>query len=527
MNHIRTISMLLLVLLGISAAAQTRNVTGKVTSSEGNAALGDVTVRLKGGIATTQTNADGVFSIEVTSNSSDILIFSHPDHDEAEVNLGGKNAIDVTLTGNVRYNQYGVKVSRRPLFTEERNGILVFESRDSKYKLWFDARVQIDGQVFFGEVMNPIGNGVGVRRARFAIKTEFAKHWYAELDMDIANSMLELKDAYLQYTFTNGPSIKAGNFKESYSMEATTTSRYLTFMERPMAVNAFAPSRHIGLAATYHYKWLVGFGGVYFRAVDDIEESTFSQDNNKDFGLDEGYSFTGKLVLLPLWKDAKKGIHLGVAGSYRTPMTDVEVPGTIRYSTRSLSNINRKKYIDTDLIGDYDHTVLGGLELAAYNKNFRLQGEYLWNNVHRKNGLETLKYNGWYAMASWLIGGGKYNYDKEDAEFTQVDRGRKWGDLELALRYDYLDMNNSMTTLMSGAGEGYTVGLNFYANNNIKIMVNYSYLKHDRYANGKGKLFVGHDAKGELTTNPELVVEDQGKAGERYHQLGLRFEVDF
>ena len=57
--------------------------------------------------------------------------------------------------------------------------------------------------------------------------------------------------------------------------------------------------------------------------------------------------------------------------------------------------------------------------------------------------------------------------------------------------------------------------------------MNYSYLDHDRYANGKAKLFVGTDINGNLTKVPSDVVEAKGKAGEDYGQLQFRIEIDF
>jgi len=526
----KKIILLSILVIGLSATglfAQSRIVSGSVKSSEDGRAIKDVSVRLKGALTNSQTNEMGMYSIEVYPNSTDILIFSHEDHDEIEVYLNGKTIMDIELKSNVRFNQYGIKVNRNPLFAEERNGILVLESPKDDYRLWFDIRVQVDGAMFFGKPLNPIGNGVSVRRARFATKVEFAKNWYAELDMDIANSEIEMKDAYLTYTFRNGLEMKVGNYKESVSMESTTTSRYLTFLERPMAVNTFAPSRHIGLSARYSKNWFLALGGVYFQAVDDLEGRIFSKDNNKDFGTDEGVSWTGRLVGMPFYNDNDKGLHFGVSGSYRTPKTDAEVPGTVRYSTRSLSSINRKKYMDTDLIGNIAYTTITGFEGAAYYNNLRLQGEYLMSSVHRKNDLPTERFDGFYAFGSWLIFGGKYNYNTSEGEFTQVARGKKWGDIELAFRYDYLSLNSDFDKIMGGAGEGYTLGLNFYANNNVKIMLNYSYLNHDRYASGKNKLFVGYDEAGNLTQNPKLVADEMGKAGEDYHMVAIRFEVDF
>lgn len=526
----KKIILLVALIFGFTAQgliAQSRQVSGTVKSSLDGSPLKDVSVRLKGAVNATQTTEMGAYTIDVYPNSSDILIFNHADHDEIEVFLNGKTSMDIELKSNIRYNQYGVKVNRNSLFAEERNGILVLESFNDDYRVWFDIRVQADGAMFFGQPMNPIGNGTAIRRARFAAKVEFAKNWYAEFDMDIANSELELKDAYLSYTFNNGIELKVGNYKESVSMESTTTSRYLTFMERPMAVNTFAPSRHIGFSARYAKNWLLALGGVYFQAVDDIEERTFSKDNNKDYGTDEGVSWTGRLVAIPFYSDVNKGLHFGVSGSYRTPKSDAEVPGTLRYDTRSLSSINRKKYIDTDLIGNVDFSTITGFEAAAYHKNLRLQGEYLMSSVHRKNDLPTENFDGFYVFGSYLIFGGKYNYNTNEGEFTQVARGKKWGDVEVAFRYDYLSLNSGFDKIMGGSGEGYTLGLNFYANNNVKIMLNYSYLNHDRYASGKNKLFVGYDLNGELTRNPKLVADEMGKAGEDYHMVGIRFEVDF
>lgn len=53
------------------------------------------------------------------------------------------------------------------------------------------------------------------------------------------------------------------------------------------------------------------------------------------------------------------------------------------------------------------------------------------------------------------------------------------------------------------------------------------YSNNDRYANGKGKLFVGYDVDGNPTKDPTMVSDASGKAGVDYHMLGIRFEIDF
>lgn len=441
--------------------------------------------------------------------------------------LAGWNKLSAQESDTLRYNQYGVPVSRIPLWVELRGGILVFESADQTHRVWYDARVQFDGAVFAGEKYNDIGNGVSIRRARLAMKTLFQKQWYAEIDLDFANSQLELKDAYLMYLPNDQWFVKAGNFKEAFSIESTTTSRYLTFIERPNVVSAFAPSRHLGMALGFRRGWFLGIAGLHFQDIGGLEERTVSEDKNKDFGTDEGYSFTGKAVIMPFTGKSGYGLHFGAAASYRTPTTDSEITGGIRYSTRSLSSINRKRYLDTDVITHVHHYLLSGFEWAGYYKNFRFQGEYMMSDVSRKYNLGDEHFNGFYVMASCMLFGGNYRYNPAEGEFTQPGRGRTWGDIELAARYDFTDLNSRMESVMGGAGEGYTAGINFYVNDNIKLMLNYAFLNHDRYANGKGKLNVGTDSQGQLTANPRDVTEAEGEAGNDFHMVSLRIEVDF
>ena len=94
-------------------------------------------------------------------------------------------------------DQYGNKVDVKEVTASDRDGILVFESKDKDYKFWFDSRVQVDFGHYFGaqEWADPIGSGASIRRARFAVKTQITPDWYGEVDMELANGSFELKDA--------------------------------------------------------------------------------------------------------------------------------------------------------------------------------------------------------------------------------------------------------------------------------------------------------------------------------------------
>ena len=230
-----------------------------------------------------------------------------------------------TKTG-VKYNQYAVAVESDVLDAEAQDGFLVIESPKSDYKIWFDNRIQFDAGAFFGapDYADPIGNGVSIRRARFAIKAQVDKNWYGEFDMDLADGLVELKDAIVRYTGVKNLELQVGNFKENFSIQRNSSSRYLMFLERPMVCSALAPSRHLGFNAKYDNPWIWASAGIFAQEGAGAEEITNVQDNNKDFGRgisflrNTGYSVTTKVVFRPLCNLDNAGLHIGAAYSYRT-----------------------------------------------------------------------------------------------------------------------------------------------------------------------------------------------------------------
>ena len=415
-----------------------------------------------------------------------------------------------SLEKETRTSLYGVKMNRTPLQAEERNGVLYFESPNRDYSFWIDSRIQLDGAVFFGESdgAEPIGNGVAIRRARFAVNAQVTKNWFGQLDLDFSKGIPEIKDAYLRYCGLGFLEIQAGNFKEMFSMEENNTSRYLAFMERPMAVSALVPSRHLGLQVQANHKWLLASAGLFFQPTEDADMYENVQDNNKDYGRGPGYSVTAKVIAMPFYNREETGIHLGVAGSFRTPKSTVSPKkyGGLELSTRNATFINRKKYLDTYMIPDVHHNMLLNTEFAAHYKGLRVQAEFIQNYVYLNDPVSfgqeyvsRLFFKGWYVHAGILLFGGSQRYDNHYGEFTQPVRGRKWGDLELLLRYDYLNLNSHH--ILGGEGQNFTAGLNYYVNNNVKIVLNYTY-----------------------TDNKSI---KDGEPGIQYHGLSLRTEIDF
>jgi len=82
-----------------SSLAQTRQVTGKVTSSEDGAALPGVSVSLKGTSRGTTTSSDGTFKI--SASNSEVLVFSFVGYKQQSISVGSQSSINVVLESDV------------------------------------------------------------------------------------------------------------------------------------------------------------------------------------------------------------------------------------------------------------------------------------------------------------------------------------------------------------------------------------------------------------------------------------------
>ncbi|MBC6109228.1 SusC/RagA family TonB-linked outer membrane protein [Pedobacter fastidiosus] len=101
LKFLRKISLSLLVMLLVSTVlfAQDRKVTGKVVDQSDGTGIPGVNVSLKGIPSNVSTNADGVFTIQVKSNT-DVLVFSYIGYVRQQVTVGTQSNINVKLVSD-------------------------------------------------------------------------------------------------------------------------------------------------------------------------------------------------------------------------------------------------------------------------------------------------------------------------------------------------------------------------------------------------------------------------------------------
>ncbi|MDB5090129.1 MAG: hypothetical protein JWR09_4123 [Mucilaginibacter sp.] len=98
-NLLKLSCFLLLCFFVLSAMAQNKSITGKVTDSKDGSAMPGVSVGVKGTTIGVTTGTNGSFSLSVPASAT-TLVFSFIGYDKQEVDITGKSTVNVSLVPN-------------------------------------------------------------------------------------------------------------------------------------------------------------------------------------------------------------------------------------------------------------------------------------------------------------------------------------------------------------------------------------------------------------------------------------------
>ncbi len=382
-------------------------------------------------------------------------------------------------------------------------GQLTLNTEDNKFSWRFDTRLFIDAasystnedlsQMTYGSSDFNFSNGISTRRVRFAVKANFDRNWNGEMDVDFNYNEVDLKDLYVGYSIGNNMLVKLGNFKEPFSLSNNTSSRYLPFMERPMAIDAFSPNRSLGASYTYFSRHLYASAGLFGQSIHDQDAKTANRGN-------DGYAGTARIAYIPI-NSQTQTLHLGVCGTYRTPNSNGSDDRSVEFRSMPESYVNRMRFVSAT-ISNVDYYTVTGAELAYRYNRLLVQGEYLFTTVSRymydssneKQGLKDATFDGWYVAALYDIWGDYRHYDEEKASFRSGKQQSKKGTLEAGLRYSYINMNDfhesdePLYWVTGGKSNVVTAQVNWAPNNNLKFSLSYSLVNNDKWANADDKI---------------------------------------
>ncbi len=343
-----------------------------------------------------------------------------------------------------------------------KNGIRM-DSADKSVKLKIGGRLMYDMAMFCDGSQDP-SDGAEVRRARIYFSGTLGKHCGFKLQFDFAGGDATLKDAYVQFKKVLGlDSITVGHFNQPFTFEEPSSSKYLTFMERALPIEAFSHGRDYGikLAKTLADKKLLIELGVFGKAGD---YGDWSHEN-------DNYNYAVRLVGVPFYADkGKKLLHLGASWTCEVNNGDA------RFRSRPEAHLSGR-LVDTGSFAA-EHTMRWGLEVLAIYNSLSFQAEYIGVSVDTPSG-QTANFCGFYAYASWFITSEHRRYKLGAGTTSRVKvlnpfcNGKGTGAWEIAARYSSVDLNDADAGISGGRLSDITVGVNWYLNDNMRIMLNY------------------------------------------------------
>ena len=341
---------------------------------------------------------------------------------------------------------------------------LNFQTADKNFHLKVGGRIMYD-MVFpdaDDDVEAKSGDFValsGFRRLRVEMEGTLFKNIFYKNVLDFSDSAYAYKDNLIGISgLPVVGNFQVGVFKEPVGLEELTSSKYISFTERSIATNAFAPAHSHGFQFNdAHYDgdltWAVGDfwdGGTGAARI--------------------GHAFTGRVTGVPFKdKESASLLHLGLSAQMRDPVSHTD-----RFRARPETPFTPRT-LDTGTIG-VDSESIFGLEAAFVRGPFSIQGEVYRAAVDGYAATDAdPDFCGYYLSGSYFLTGesrpyknGSFGRVKPKTAIEAESMGGAW---EIALRYAKVDLDDD--GVQGGVASDWTLGLNWYLNTNTRIMLNY------------------------------------------------------
>lgn len=320
-------------------------------------------------------------------------------------------------------------------------------------------------------------SGTGFRRARLGVEGVAFRDFAYRLEADFSGNAVTVTDAYLQYTAIKPFTFTVGQHKAPYGLEANNSDNFNVFLERGQFTNAFGTAgaeRRIGASTAYQSDTINVAVGI-FGDSDAISRSNLAPATPTSTP-DESWGFNGRATWNPVL-DTGRVVQLGVSSYWRTSLKAGDTENAVRLTERPNIRVDNSNIADSGVITGTDSLTYLGAEAALVQGPLTVVGEYGRLRLNRPD-LADVTFDGYYAFATWFLTGESRafrngNFDRV-RPLRDLKAGSGWGAVELALRYDRLDLSNTPVLARAGGdSNSWTLAMNWYLNANAKVMVNW------------------------------------------------------
>jgi len=399
-------------------------------------------------------------------------------------------------------------------------GLSYLNPNDDSYWFKLSGVIRLDETLFMGSHRDkqPIyGRGIAfyptipssanLRQAELYMDGGVGEGWEYTLGLSFKGSNVRFTDTWLSYSgFLENNQVFVGRVPGNwFGLENSNSTSWNPFLERSLAASAFYPGDGLGVMTDFW--WDTGAITIAAMQPDQKPASDGSQsvlsNNGSDVipGIRDRWRGTVRATVAPL-HEAGDVWHFGISGAVRELNSTVADASASQFNQANLANSPGVAFIvGPDAVGRNTDSLLnttrGNLALADANGNqlpspirannvrmfnleaarqygpFMLEGEYTNVYVHRIGSptFGTLRFDGWNIQTRYMLTGEHHEYDVRDGNFGSVKINNPYGAVELAARYDYINLNNK--DVRGGSEHNVTLGLNWFINQQVRLSANY------------------------------------------------------
>jgi phosphate-selective porin OprO/OprP len=383
----------------------------------------------------------------------------------------------VERTQELQAEADAAKAKSTPSVSLSDKGLSV-KSADNAFEVKLRGLIQGDGRMWFGDKNAPQNDTFLLRRAEATLDGTWGSLVGFRLNGQFAGDSATVQDAYLDLKFDPRATLRLGKTKAPIGLERLQASPATENIELGFP-SELAPGRDVGVQLQGDFKSGASYVlGVYNGAPDGRDGATTNPDND--------FEIAGRIFYEP-WRDAANGLSglgFGIAAStgekhgngnnflprYRTP-GQVQVFGY-------LSDVN----------ADGKHTRISP-QAYYYGGRFGLLGEYIVSKqdvaAPARSVEDTLSNRAWQLLGGVVLTGEDASYRGVKPAHPFALGGPGWGAFELVARYGRLTIDDDAFPLFAdptkavSAESGWGLGLNWYLNNNLKLVANYTQTSFD------------------------------------------------
>ncbi|MBT2374285.1 OprO/OprP family phosphate-selective porin [Pseudomonas fluorescens] len=390
-------------------------------------------------------------------------------------------------------------------------GGLEVATTDQNFSFKLGGRLQADYGTFDGFYTKngDSADATYFRRAYLELGGTLYKDFKYQISYDFSHNSGSSDDGYfdeasMSYVGFKPVAIRVGRFDADFGLEKATSSKWVTGIERNSAYEL----------ADWINSHENGMGIQISSVVADmayLSASVASKDINDEDG--KGVKqFNGRAVFAPMHETGNV-LHVGLDVAVRD-LKDTAFDSRIRprLGARGVStaggndagsNGNRATFgggvgLDSGNLTSTDaydtDTVFGG-EFAFATGPLSLQAEYLNRKMKAdSSAYQDVKATGFYGQVAYTLTGEARVYKLDGAKFDTIKpENKQYGAWEVFYRYDNISVDDKNVVRNSATRETgdakanlNTIGVNWYANESVKISANYVKVSTDKIKNANG-----------------------------------------